>query len=178
LDDVHVKAKESTGINKAVLAEVGIRKARTILKQIEVSGNVKNIFEDGSFRIDQKNLRKILIQIENKVNEKAKLRKRKIGERQTPIPIGTPVFALNFYKFYPHQLKSHLKKQSYMTNYYYEPFEVVSYYGINGVYKYTLASYERARPKLKYTFYQDQLQRINPEIAVEYIQKYHSKISR
>lgn len=178
LDKVNVNAKESTGINKAVLAEVGIRKARSILRGIEVSGNVKNIFEDSDFRIDQKNLRKILVKIESKVNEKAKLRKRKIGERQTPIPIGTPVFALNFFKFYPHQLKSNLQKQSYMTNYYYEPFEVVSYHGINGVYKYTLASYERTRPRLKYTFYQDQLQRINPEIAAEYIQKYHSKKSR
>lgn len=176
IDNVNIHAKESTGINKAVLAEVGIRKARAILREIEVTGNVKNILEDGSFRIDATNLGGILTRIEESVNKKAKIRTRKENTTpQTPLAVGTPVFALNFYKFYPHQLKSGLKKQSYMTNYYYEPFEVVSYYGINGVYKYTLASYERTRPKLKYTFYQDQLQPINPNFAAEYIKMYHSK---
>lgn len=178
LAGVRVRAKESTGINKAVIAEVGIRKARAILREIEVTGNVKGIFEDKPFRIDRANLKEILERVETQLNKKAKIRKRKQSPPQTPLPIGTPVFALNFYKFYPHQLKSNLTKQSYMTNYYYEPFEIVSRYGINGIYKYTLASYERTRPKLKYYFYQDQLQPINPDIAAEYIQKYHSKKSR
>lgn len=179
LSGVNIKSHLSTGINKAVLAEVSIRKARVILREIEVLANVTNVLKNTNTRIEQSNIHEVFEMIEKQINAKAKIRKRKVVKvRQTPIPIGTPVFALNFYKFYPHQMKSNLQKQSYMTNYYYEPFEVVSYYGINGIYKYTLASYERTRPKLKYTFYEDQLQPINPDSAAEYIKMYHSKRNR
>ena len=175
LGGIDITGHLSTGINKAVLAEVSIRQARAILREFEVQGNIKNLVEGTDFRIDSDNLQAILQMIEERINAKARIRKRKKPtEKQTPIPIGTPVFALNFYKFYPHAVKSTLNKKSYMTNFYYEPFEVVKYYGINGVYKYQLASYERTRPILKYYFYQDQLQRINPIFASEYIKKYHT----
>ena len=167
---VQIKLHLSKGINKAVLAEVSIRKARAILRTMETKININNLQHGINQKIDETNLPKIFLIIQNQVNLKAKLR-----EPKPPVPfvepmfeMGTPVFALNFYKYYPHQMKSNMTKQSYMLNYYYEPFYIYGYKLINGVYKYTLANYID-RSVLKYNFYDDQLQKIDNRYVLPYI---------
>lgn len=167
---VEIKTHLSKGINKAVLAEVSVRKARAILREMETAMNVNNIEKGGNQRIDESNIVKIFSIIQDQVNKKAKIRKRKASVKFTPskFNLGDPVFALNFYKFYPHQLKSNMTKQSYKLNWYYEPFKVVKTYLINGVNKYTLASYTDGK-ELKYYFYDDQLQNIDKRYVSTYI---------
>ena len=167
---VEIKLHLSKGINKAVLAEVGIRKVRAVLRTMEMMMNVNNIKNGIEQKIDKENLPKILTVVQSRINLKAKIR-----EKKPPVPFSPPkfqngdaVFALNFYKFYPHQMKSNMTKQSYMTNFYYEPFQVVKNHLINGVYKYTLASYVDGK-ELKYYFYDDQLQHIDNRYVLEYI---------
>lgn len=173
LSKIQVVTKISRGINKAVLAEVGIRKSRAILRDFELKLNIRNLEENRTDRIDGSNIKDIFQLVEDQINTKAKLR-----EPKEPVPyktprfnLGDPVFALNFYKYYPYQMKSNMVKQGYMQNWYYEPFRISKVFLINGVYKFSLASYEDGRD-LKYNFYQDQLQKINPEYASDYIKIY------
>ena len=170
---VQIKVHISKGINKAVLAEVAIRKARAILRTMETMMNVNNIKHGILQKIDETNITKIFLLIQTRVNLKAKLREPKPPVLYTPpkYSLGDAVFALNFYKFYPHQMKSNMTKSSYKLNYYYEPFKVVRSYLIRGVYKYTLASYADGK-ELKYYFYDDQLQKIDNRHVSEYIIAY------
>ena len=169
-NNVQVKVHLSKGINKAVIAEVAIRKARAILRTMETMMNLNNLQHGINQKIDETNINKIFMAIQNQVNLKAKLREPKPPVPYTPpkYSLGDPVFALNFYKFYPHQLKSNMTKSSYKMNYYYEPFKVIRSYLINGVYKYTLASFVDGK-EIKYYFYDDQLQKIDNRYVSDYI---------
>ena len=135
--------------------------------------NVNNLQHGINQKIDETNIKKIFLLIQTRVNLKAKLREPKPPVPYTPpkYSLGDAVFALNFYKFYPHQMKSIMTKSSYKLNYYYEPFKVVRSYLIRGVYKYTLASYVDGK-ELKYYFYDDQLQKIDNQYVSEYIIAY------
>ena len=55
-----------------------------------------------------------------------------------------------------------------MQNWYYEPFRITKIVSFRGVYKYGISPYNEETP-LKYWFYEDQLQQINPEVASQYI---------
>lgn len=175
LDNVQVETKISRGINKAVLAEVGIRKARAILRDYELRINVNNL-ETGRnppYRIENSNLPEIFELLQEQVNLKAKIRKPKPPTAYSPpsFQLGDPVFALNFYKYFPHQMKARFIKQGYMQNWYYEPFYISKVFLINGVYKYALKGYADDK-ELKYNFYDDQLQPIDPEYVSDYIRYY------
>ena len=168
-----VRTKVSTGINKAVLAEVSIRKARAILRDFELKLNLRNIEEGSTYRINGSNLQAVLNLVQTKVNEKAKIRDPKppASFQRPRFELGTPVFAINLYKYYPHQLGASMVKRGYMQNYYYEPFKISRVILIHGVYKYSIASYTDDR-EIKYYFYEDQLQRIDPRYASDYIHAY------
>lgn len=174
VENVSVKLHVSTGINKAVLAEVSIRKARAILRSIELNINVDNIQNGTENRIDSTNIKEFMEKIQDVINLKAKLRKPKpkVGFKPSTFEIGDPVFAINFYKFYPFQMKSQMTKASYKNNWYFEPFKVVKKYCINGVYKYTLAPFTDTTKELKYHFYDDQLQKIDYRYVSVYISAY------
>jgi hypothetical protein len=105
-------------------------------------------------------------------------RKRLRSKPKPPVPfqrpryeLGTPVFAINLFKYFPHQLGASMIKRGYMQNYYYEPFKISRIILIRGVYKYGIASYTDNR-EIKYYFYEDQLQQINPQHAADYIRAY------
>jgi hypothetical protein len=89
-----VRTKVSTGINKAVLAEVSIRKARAILRDFELKLNLRNIEEGTSYRINASNLQAVLDLVQTRVNEKAKIRKPKppVPFQRPRYELGTPVF--------------------------------------------------------------------------------------
>ena len=169
-NDVQIKTHLSKGVNKAILAEVAIRKARAILRTMETMMNVNNLQHGINQKIDETNITKIFLVIQTRVNLKAKLREPKPPVPYTPpkYSLGDAVFAINFYKFYPHQMKSNMTKSSYKLNYYYEPFKVTRSHLINGVYKYTLGSFVDGKD-LKYYFYDDQLQKIDKRYVSEYI---------
>jgi hypothetical protein len=143
IDNIKVVSKISKGVNKAVLAEVAIRKARAILRDYEVRLNLGNLENGTDHRIDGSNLREIFSMLEEQVNAKAKLRKPKPPTPFSPpgFQLGDPVFALNFYKYFPHALKSTMVKRGYMQNWYYEPFYISKVFLIQGIYKYSLKSY-------------------------------------
>lgn len=170
---VDVNSQISKGVNKAVLAEVAIRKARAILRDFELKINLRNLKKGLHDRIDSNNLKQIFSLVEKQVNQKAKIRKLKPPQpyAKSPFNIGDPVFALNLYKYAPHALNSVLQKKGYMQNWYYEPFYISKQYLIQGVYKYQISSYSDQKP-VKYNFYPDQLQLINPEHASEYIKNW------
>ena len=174
INGIDVKLHLSTGINKAVLAEVGIRKARAILRKIETRMNVDNILEGSKGKIDESNIAIIFEIVQQSINQKARLRSppETVEYQPSKFKLGDAVFALNFYKFYPHQMKSNMTKQSYKLNWYYEPFRVSKTYLINGVYKHTLAPYTNLDKDLKYYFYEDQLQLIDLRSASDYIRAY------
>lgn len=174
IDGIDITPHLSKGINKAVLAEVGIRKARAILRKIESTMNIGNIVSGSKYAIDESNIKQVFDRIEQSINAKAKLRPppEKVPYYPSKFKLGDPVFALNFYKFYPHQMKSNMTKQSYMLNWYYEPFRISKTYFINGVYKHTLAPYTNLDKDLKYYFYEDQLQLIDLRTASDYIRAY------
>lgn len=173
IDKVQVKSKISKGLNKAVLAEVAIRKARAILRDYELKLNLRNLQEGKNDHIDSSNIKEIFKLVEEQINLKAKIRKLKPPKpyEKSPFNIGDPVFALNLYKYAPYAVGATLQKQGYMQNWYYEPFYISKQYLINGVYKYSLASYVDNQ-ELKYNFYPDQLQLINPEHAAAYIKNW------
>jgi hypothetical protein len=77
LAGVTVHSKISKGINKAVLAEVSIRKARAILREMELKLNLKNIEDGTSFKIKQSNLQAVLNLVQDRINTKAKIREPK-----------------------------------------------------------------------------------------------------
>ena len=173
IGDITVTSKVSTGINKAVLAEVSIRKARAILREMELTLNLKNLEDGTKYKIEKSNLAGVLAMVQDRVNLKARIRDPKPTVPYTPpqFKLGDPVFALNFYKYYPHQMKANMIKRGYMQNWYYEPFKISRMFLINGVYKYSLASYVDDK-EIKYYFYQDQLQAIDPEYVADYIHLY------
>ena len=170
---IRVTSKVSKGINKAVLAEVAIRKARAILREFELKVNLHNMEKGTHFKIQKSNLATVLALVEARVNAKAKIREPKTPTPYSPprFNLGDAVFALNFYKFYPHQLKASLVKRGYMQNWYYEPFKITKIFLINGVTKYALSSYVDDK-EIKYYFYQDQLQAIDPNYVADYIRLY------
>lgn len=170
VSDVTVRTKVSRGINKAVLGEVGIRKARAILREMELKLNLKNIETGSSWKIEKSNLTAILTLVQDRINLKAKIRKPKPPAPYSPpkFSLGDPVFALNFYKYFPHQMGSSMVKRGYMQNWYYEPFKISKIFLINGVYKFALSSYVDDA-EIKYYFYQDQLQPIDPNYVSDYI---------
>jgi hypothetical protein len=171
--DVTVRTKISKGTNKAVIAEVGIRKARAILREMELKLNLKNIETGSSWKIEKSNLAAILTLVQDRINLKAKIREPKPPAPYQPprFSLGDPVFALNFYKYFPHQMGSNMVKRGYMQNWYYEPFKISKVFLINGVYKFALSSYVDDK-EIKYYFYQDQLQAIDPNYVADYIRLY------
>lgn len=179
LSKIQVETKISKGINKAVLAEVGIRKSRAILRDFELKLNVRNLETGGNDRINGSNIKEIFQLIQDQVNQKAKLREPRVAAPYTPpkFNLGDPVFALNFYKYYPTQMNAALVKQGYMQNWYYEPFRVSKVFLINGIYKFSLSSYVDGK-EIRYNFYQDQLQKINPDYVSDYIKLYVKNASK
>jgi hypothetical protein len=116
---------------------------------------------------------RVLDLVQTRVNEKAKIRMPKppVPFQRPRYELGTPVFAINLYKYYPNQLGASMVKRGYMQNFYYEPFKISRIILIRGVYKYSISSYTDNR-EIKYYFYEDQLQRINPQHAADYIRAY------
>lgn len=165
--------KVSTGINKAVLAETKIRQMRAILRDVEVKLNINNIANDRHITIDSKTLSKISSAIEAKINKNAGIRPRPLPPKNLPpvLPLGTPVFAINLHKHFPFQTKDVLRKKSYDQNWYYEPFFVSRIITFNGISKYEITAYDDLLP-VKYYFYYDMLQPIDPRVSAEYITKY------
>lgn len=172
-DSKTITHKVSTGINKAVLAEAKIRQMRAILRDVELKLNVNNIDNDRHISIDSKILQKISGSIEAKINKNAAQRSRpKAPENQLPeLKLGTPVFGINLYKFFPYQTKDILRKKSYDQNWNYEPYYISKIVSFNGIAKYEISGYDDLNP-VKYYFYRDMLQPINPRISAEYITKY------
>lgn len=179
LSNVQVESKISRGINKAVLAEVGIRKARAILRDYELKINLRNLEENLHDKIDSTNIEEVFKLVQEQINLKAKIRKPKDSVPYSPpqFNLGDAVFALNFYKYYPHQMKSNMVKRGYMQNWYYEPFYISKVYLIKGVYKFSISSYVDNK-EIKYNFYQDQLQKIDPEYASDYIKIYSKNATK
>jgi hypothetical protein len=68
-------------------------------------------------------------------------------------------------------------KRGYLQNWYYEPFKVSKVFLINGVYKYTLSSFVDDK-EIKYNFYQDQLQAIDPRYVSDYIKSYRKNAAK
>jgi hypothetical protein len=133
IEKIQVESKISRGINKAVLAEVSIRKSRAILREFELKLNIRNLEEGTKDKIDKSNVREVFVLIQDEINTKAKIR-----EPKPPTPyvapksnLGDAVFALNFYKYYPHQMKSNRVKRGYMQNWYDEPFLISKVFLIN-----------------------------------------------
>lgn len=172
-DYKEVYHRVSTGINKAVLAEAKIRQIRQILRTVELELNVNNLETDSENRIDRKALEKILPLVEEKINQSAYQRQQKPPPKTPPrrLDLGTPVFALNLHKFYPHQLKDVLRKKSYDGNWYNEPYYVSKRVTFGGISKYEITAYIDYKT-IKYWFYEDMLQIIDPLVASEYIKKY------
>lgn len=173
LSNVQVESKISRGINKAVIAEVGIRKARAILREYELKINLRNLEEGLNDRIDPTNIVEVFQLVQDEINTKAKIRKPKPPVPYSPpnFNLGDAVFALNFFKYYPYQMKSNMVKRGYMQNWYYEPFYISKVFLINGVYKFSISSYVDNK-EIKYNFYEDQLQKIDPQYASDYIKIY------
>lgn len=172
-DDPNVYHKLSTGINKAVLAEAKIRQLRQILRSVELDLNMTNLSKDSELRIDREGLETIRSLVEDKINEDAYQRLRPTPKSKPPpdLELGTPVLALNLHKFYPHQMKDILRKKSYDGNWYNEPYFVSKKVKFNGIAKYEITAYLDLKP-IKYYFYADMLQRIDPQVSAEYIKKY------
>lgn len=179
IGSIKVVSKISKGVNKAVIAEVAIRKARAILRDYELRLNLNNLEKGTTYKIDGTNLREIFTLIEENVNSKAKIRDPKppVPYTAPPFQIGDPVFALNYYKYFPHALKATMVKRGYMQNWYFEPFHISKVFLIQGVYKYSLKSYADDT-EIKYNFYEDQLQRIDPRFVSDYIRLYVEKGSK
>lgn len=170
---IRFKSQISKGINKAVLAEVAIRQARGSLRDFELKLNLKNISSGTKYRIDESNLQEILDIIQDQANLKAKFKKKKehVDYRKPEFRLGTPVFAINLYKYAPHAMKATLLKKGYLQNYFYEPFYISKLFYHQGIYRYCIASYEDNRD-IKYKFYADELQKIDSKHASEYINKW------
>jgi hypothetical protein len=176
IEGVNVHSKISTGINKAVLAEVSIRKARAILREFELLININNVNENRTDRI-KTNIKQIFKLVEDKINLKAKIKSAPDTVLATPEPklnIGAPVFALNFSKYFPYQMGSSLDKVGYMQNWYYEPFKVVRSALVNGAYKHALAPFTDLDTELKYHFYEDQVQPVDPRFVADYIKAFRT----
>ncbi len=165
--------KLSTGINKAVLAEAKIRQIRQILRSVELDLNMTNLSKDKELRIDREGLEKIASLVEEKINENAYQRLRPKPKSKPPpdLELGTPVFSINLHKFFPHQMQDVLRKKSYEGNWYNEPFYVSKKVKFNGIAKYEITAYSDLEP-IKYYFYADMLQRIDPKVSAKYIRKY------
>lgn len=174
----HVRQKVSTGMNKAALAEVKIAQLRKRLRAIELELNINNVKDDIELRINKETLPLILPDLTYDINIKAKQMERpKDPGPQEELRIGTPVFLINLHKYFPYQLKDVLRKKSYDQNWYYEPFSVVGKTKVNGIIKYQLIDLIRG-DMIKYHFYRDQLQVIDPTVSQEYVKKwrnYHEK---
>lgn len=173
LSGIQVETKISRGINKAVLAEVGIRKARAILRDYELKINLRNLEEGLKDKIDTSNIAEVFALLQEEINKKAKIREPKeaVPYSQPQFNLGDAVFALNFYKYFPHQMKANMIKRGYMQNWYYEPFYISKVFLIQGIYKFSLSSYVDGK-EIKYNFYEDQLQKIDPQYASDYIKIY------
>jgi hypothetical protein len=91
--------------------------------RLELKLNLKNIEDGTSFKIKQSNLQAVLNLVQDRINTKAKIREPKPPAPYSPpaFNLGDAVFALNFYKYYPHQLKASLVKRGYLQNWYYDP---------------------------------------------------------
>lgn len=165
--------KVSTGINKAVLAETKIRQMRAILRDVEAKLNVNNIANNRHITIDAKILNNISSSIEAKINKNAAIRPRPTPPKNVPpvLRLGTPVFAINLHKHFPFQTKDVLRKKSYDQNWYYEHFFISRIITFNGISKYEITAYDDLIP-VKYYFYYDMLQPIDPSVSAEYITKY------
>lgn len=168
-----VRHKVSTGLNKAVLAEVAIRQARVVLREWELEIDLENLANGTEKRIDRENLPEILAEIETKINAKARVREPREEPQESPqeFQLGDPVLALNLHKFFPFQIGVALRKTSYDRPWYTEPFYVSRVVLFRGLYKYWIRSY-LDNQQVKYSFYPDQLQALDPTIASEYIHKY------
>ena len=176
--DQNLTHKVSTSINKAVLAEVKIRQFRSILRKFELARNIASISENEVKPFTKNDLEKIIAKTEEYLNTKAKIKPPKIpDEIPKRMLLGTPVFAINMYKFFPKQMVNHwkssgIRKLSYDMNYYYEPFFISKIVTFNGISKYRLASYSSPFEDIDYYFYEDQLKIIEPKYAMKYIEKY------
>lgn len=168
-----VTHKVSTGMNKAVLAETKIRQLRAILKDVELKLNLNNIEKNRHVTITAKVLQKISSSLENKINKHAGIRARPKPPKDLPeeLKLGTPVFAINLFKYFPYQTKDVLRKKSYDQNWYYEPFYISKIITFNGISKYEISGYNDMVP-VKYHFYHDMLKPIDPRVSAEYITKY------
>jgi hypothetical protein len=178
-DHKDVFHKVSTGINKAVLAESKIRQIRQILRTVELEVNLANLSKDSEVRIDKDGLKLIKDKIEEAINKTTYQRQRpiKTPTKKDNLRLGNVVFALNLQKYYPHQTKDILRKKSYDGNWYYEPFIISKIVTFNGISKYEITAIEDNQ-KVKYYFYSDMLQKIDPRVASEYVKNYVSYFNK
>lgn len=169
---VIITHKVSTGINKAVMAEISIKQIRHYLRRVELKINLNNLQHKTNERIDRENLQDILDIILKTVNTKAYLHTVRPKKEDTPLlPIGTPVFLINLEKYFPMQTKSNLRKKSYDYNWYMEPYLVTEVFGIDNVRKYKLVSAVGLH-YIQGSYYYDELQPINPQYCDAYIESY------
>lgn len=171
-----IRHKVSTGLNKAVLAEVKIRQLRAVIREYERAKNIASITSGKVKRTTTQDLAKIVALAETRINTKSGTKPRKSPKGPIPprIPLATPVFALNLFKFHQAQMGKHwsaLRKLSYDQNWFYEPFFVTKTITFNGITKYRLGSHT-SEEELDYYFYADQLQVIDPRIAAKYVEKW------
>ena len=178
IDGITITTKLSTGVNKSVFAEVAIMRVRKVMKQLEVEQTILNVVNDTDWRIDKKNLQEILNYSEDILNKDVHQLKEKNKKRHAEVlNIGTPVFVINLFKYFPYQYKSVLRKTSYDTNWMYEPFYIDKVFGIDGIFKYKIKSYVVSEnQEMPQYFWRDQLQPIKPEYASRYIENYLEKI--
>jgi hypothetical protein len=92
INDIVVTPHLSTGINKAVLAEVSIRKARAILRKVETLLNIDNIINNSKNMINESNMSFIFDQIQETIHKKAGIRQPKPIESYKPskFKLGDP----------------------------------------------------------------------------------------
>lgn len=167
--------KVSPNINKAVLAEVAIRKLRGYLRKIEARLETDYLVGDQPLKIlNRESLSKFIPLLETHMNSNAKVYPEPSNEQRMSqqFNLGDPVLIVNLHKFAPRQIGTHpLKKTSYERAYYTEPFYISKVIFFQGLYKYQVRSYTN-NEAVKYNFYTEQLQLINPKIAQKYITNY------
>lgn len=172
-----VTHKVSPNINKAMLAEVAIRRLRKVFRDIEANLEMHYLKSGKLIKIDRKTLPDYIKQAEEILNKTAGVRKKpklpKIKMKQE-FKLGDPVFIINMNKYFPYQLGlSNLYKTSYDRPYETTPYYISKVIEMQGIYKYQVRDYLSGE-SVKYNLYTEQIQHIDPRIAANYIKNWIS----
>lgn len=172
---VHVTHAVSKNMNKAVLAENAIRRFRNALRKFEAKLEMDYLVDGKRLRkINRKTLPKYIKDAEEIINKNANVKPKPDNKRrmERKYNLGDPVFIINMHKFFPFQIGANpLKKKSYERPYATEPFYVSKIIYMQGIYKYQVRSFTN-NEEVKYNFYTEQIQPIDPKIAPIYIKNY------